>query len=432
MTVAADRAVAVPAFRIFLVARAISWVGNAITLVAVPMLVLQLTGSPALTGMTAAAEAVPYLVFGLLAGALADRWNRKRVLVVTGAASGAAMATIPLAAGFGWLHVAHVFVVAIAVSSLFVFFDAAGFGALPEIVGKERIASATGTMVAFSTVIGLAGPAVGGVLAAYIGASWAIGVDAIAYLVAALITARVAWDARPAPGPEGVLTVRKLIDDIGAGIGYIWRTSVVRWLTLIGAGASISGGAMLGLMVVVGVKQLGMTDDDPRFGLLYSATALGAFLISLLVSWIQRKVATGWVTIVALAISWVAQIAWAFTTTIQAGIVVLAVFQAASILSIMNGIIVRQSLAPDHLQSRVNTTARMIAWGGTPIGAALAGILAEYVNSTIALVVCSLGTGLALSLALASGLWRIPKLAVLRRMSEGRGTTTTEHPLAEQ
>lgn len=164
-----------------------------------------------------------------------------------------------------------------------------------------------------------------------------------------------------------------LAHDIGEGLRYIWRTTIVRWLTLIGAGASISGGAMLGLTVVVAVERLGMTEDDSRLGLLYSATALGALAVSLPVSRIQRTVRTGWITLVGLSLSWVMQLLWALTTAVPIGLAVLAVFQAASTLTIMNGIIVRQTLAPDHLQSRVNTTARMITWGGTPIGALAGG-----------------------------------------------------------
>ncbi len=88
----------------------------------------------------------------------------------------------------------------------------------------------------------------------------------------------------------------------------------------------------------------------------------------------------------------------------------LAVFQAASTLSIMNGIIVRQSLAPDHLQSRVNTTARMIAWGGTRLGALLGGLLADHFGTNIAIVVCSAGTAVGAVFALSARLWRVPRL----------------------
>lgn len=415
-----DRALAIPRFRIFLTARAISWAGNAITLVALPILMFQLTESPALTGLLTAIEALPYLVFGLPAGALADRWNRKRVLVITGVASGIVMATIPAAASIDRLGVPHLVLAAIAISTLFVFFDAAGFGAVPELVGRERIPSATGSMVAFNTVISLIGPAVGGALAAAVGPAIALSIDALAYLVAAGITAGIRWTVTPV-SRTAPLSVRVVLRDIGDGLRYIWQTRIVRWLTIIGAGASVSGGAMLGLMIVVGIKQFGMSADDPRLGLLYSATALGALLVSLVISRIQRKISTGWITIFALGVSLVAQLIWAGTTSSVAGLVVLVVFQAASTLSIMNGIIVRQSLAPDHLQARVNTTARMIAWGGTPVGALVGGALAEHFNTTLAITLCSAGTAAGLVVAIGARLWRVPTLAVLREDPSVRG-----------
>lgn len=99
-------------------ARSISWIGNSITMVALPLLVFQLTGSPALTGLTAAIEVAPYLVFGLPAGAVADIWDRKRVMVGMGLTSGVVMATIPLAHAFDLLSVPYVFAAAIIVSSL--------------------------------------------------------------------------------------------------------------------------------------------------------------------------------------------------------------------------------------------------------------------------------------------------------------------------
>lgn len=413
-----DHALAVPEFRRFLIARAISWAGNAVTLVALPILVFQFTGSPALTGLLTAIEALPYLIFGLPAGALADRWNRKRVLVITGTASGVVMATIPVATSFGLLTIPHIFIAAASLSTLFVFFDAASFGAVPELVGRELIPSATGTMVAFNTVLTLIGPAAGGALAVSIGPAWALSIDAIAYLAASGITSGIRW--RPAPGAQAApLSTRLLLQDISEGLRYIWHTRIVRWLTIIGAGASVSGGAMLGLMIVSGIQQLSMTDHDPKLGLLYSATALGAFLVSLTISHIQRTVATGWITIVALIVSWTAQLAWAVTTSVTAGLIILVLFQAATTLSIMNGIIVRQSLAPDRLQSRVNTTARMIAWGGTPIGALLGGALAEHFNISTAISLCSVGTATGIIIAITARLWRVPKLSVLREKSTG-------------
>lgn len=405
------RAWSLPGFRRFLFARAVSWLGNAVTMVALPILVFQLTGSPALTGLVTVLEALPYLLFGFPAGALADRWNRKRMLVLTGGVSGLVLATIPLAQALAAVSVAHVLIAAVLVSTLFVFFDAASFGAVPELVGRQRIASATGTMVSCNTVIVLAGPAIGGLLVGVVGAAWAIGLDAGAYLIAAALTAVIKWPQ--AARPTGA-TARSLGADIVEGLTYIWRHRVIRLLTFIGTGASISGGAVSGLLVVAGVRHLGLTDDDPRLGMLFTAMAVGAFVAGVAVSHIQRFVPTGWITIGALGFSLLAQLAWAFTRSFPLALGVLACFQSVAVLLILNGIIVRQSLAPDNLQARVNTTARMIAWGGSPIGAGIGGLIAQGANLTVALLVCSLGTGLALVLALVTKLWQVPTLAVLR------------------
>ena len=105
------------------------------------MLVYSLSRSPLLTSLVAALEALPYLMFGLPAGALADRFNRKRVMVARRPGQRASYsASIPIAYWFGALTVPHLLVAAFVVPALFVFFDAADFGALPTLVGRDRIA----------------------------------------------------------------------------------------------------------------------------------------------------------------------------------------------------------------------------------------------------------------------------------------------------
>lgn len=396
-------------FRVFLFARGVSWLGNAVTLVALPILMFQLTGSPALTAALTALEAVPYLAFGLLAGALADRWNRKRVMVGAGLVSGLVLLTIPAAEAVAHVTTTHVFVVAVVLATAFVFFDAASFGAIPEIVGTVRIASATGAMVSVSTIVGLIGPALGGVVSGGTSPSVALGLDGVAYVVAAVITSLLRWS--PATPTSEPLSIRSLTSEIGEGLGYLWSVRVIRVLTLAGAGASISGGAMLGLMIVVAVRRLGLSDDDARLGLLYTATAIGALAVSFAAARIQARIGVGWITIASLAIAWAAQAAWTFANSLTAGVVILMIFQASSTLAILNGIIVRQTLTPDRLQGRVNTTARMIAWGGTPIGATAAGLLAEVLPVQTAVLICSVGTLAAISVVLSARLWSTPQLS---------------------
>ncbi|HYT30378.1 MAG TPA: MFS transporter, partial [Actinomycetota bacterium] len=139
---AAERLRDDPDFRRFWSARMVSLAGSSMTYVALPVLVYAMTRSPLLTGVVAGFEAVPYLLLGLVAGALADRWDRRRVMVTADLASAAALGSLPLAAAFGVLTVPHVLIAALLSPTIFVFFDAANFGAVPTLVGRDRIALA--------------------------------------------------------------------------------------------------------------------------------------------------------------------------------------------------------------------------------------------------------------------------------------------------
>jgi MFS family permease len=393
--------------------------GNALTLVALPVLVYRLTGSATLTALVTAAETAPYLVVGLPAGALVDRWNRRRVLVLTGAASGLALLTVPLADALGVLAFPQLLAVATLVSTLFVFADAASFGLVPQMVGRERVASATSTLVTVGTAIGLVGPLLAGVLVTVTSPALAIGVDGLAYLVVAVVLSRLRWAG--SEDTPAVVPGRRLHAEVAEGLRYIWAMPVVRWLTVLGAGASLAGGAASGLLVVVGVEQLGLASDSPALGWLFAVGALGTFVASLLLPRLQRRLGVGVITTTGYAVGLVALLALSATSTVLAALPLLALLNFAMTTLIVNGIVTRQVVTPDHLQSRVNTTARLIAWGGSPLGAALGGVVAGAAGTEWALRAASLGLLVSLVGAALVGVPRFARLDVLRTQVEAAG-----------
>ncbi|MBM7517264.1 MFS transporter [Nocardioides nitrophenolicus] len=410
-------ALADPTYRRFLVARAVAMTGNALTLVALPILVYRLTGSATLTALVAAAETAPYLVFGLPAGALADRWNRRRVLVVSGSLSGLALLTVPVADLLGALTFAHVLVVAGLVSSLFVFADAASFGLVPQLVGRDRVASATSALVTTGTAIGLVGPLLAGLLVTATSPALALGIDGLGYLAAAGVVARLRW-----PGSEttpDVVAGRRLRTEVAEGLRYLWAAPVVRWLTVLGTGASLAGGAVSGLLVVVGVEQLGLDVDSPALGWLFAAGAVGTLLASLALPRLQRRAGVGVITTTGYAVALAALLALSASTTLLLALPLLVVLQLAMTTLIVNGIVTRQVVTPDHLQSRVNTTARLIAWGGSPLGAALAGVVAGAAGTEWALRLASGGLVCSLVGAVVVGVPRFGRLDDLRVEAPG-------------
>ncbi|ORT53498.1 MFS transporter [Frankia sp. KB5] len=395
----------------FLVARAVSWAGSAVTLVALPLLMYQHTGNAALTGLLAALEAIPYMVLGLPAGAWADRLDPRRVLVVSNLASGALLATIPLAEAFGVLFAAHLLVVAAASASALTFSDAAGFRALAALTPPGQMGVATGRLSSVSTVIGLAGPAAGGALAAGLGAGNAIALDAATFAASALLMARLPLGPTPLTGPSSA--ARSLRADIAEGLRWVWRHRLVRTLTLLGVGNSLTAGFITGLVVVVAVRQLGLTTDDGRVGLLYAAAGAGSLLASLMLARVQRALPVGWVTLAGLAAGLVFLGCWAASRSLVTGALALLGWQAANTLVSLNGIVVRQTVAPLELQARVNTSARIIAWGGQPLGAAAGGVLAEHAGLGWALLLAGAGLAVSLAAGLCTRLRATHRLATL-------------------
>jgi MFS family permease len=180
-----------PQFVRYLLARGLSGTGNVATLIALPVLIYRSSGDPGLTALVAALEAAPYVVFGLFAGALTDRWNRKRVMVVADLAAALLLASIPAAAWLGALTVPHVLVVAFAGPAVGVFFDGAVFGAVPQLVGRARIAEANSLAWSLHSFIEIVVPAAVGALLAVLHPAWLLGLDAATFAISAVLVAGI-------------------------------------------------------------------------------------------------------------------------------------------------------------------------------------------------------------------------------------------------
>jgi MFS family permease len=363
-----------PAFVRWASAEGISLVGSAITTIVLPLVVFEATGSITQTGALYAVRVVPYLLFGIIAGPIADQGNRRFLIIGGNVAEGLLVATIPIAHALGVLTVAQVYVVGLLSATAFVFSDAAVFGAVPALVGPERLSAANGFLSALASGADIAGPVLGGALAATIGPANAVTVDAASFLVAAAMQSTIRSSFRTESVPEGERL--PIMAQVKRALGFVRAHRTVATLIGVGFGNSFAFGAVLGLLVPYGVTELGLSEKDARIGLLYGATGIGALVAGVVFARLFRTDRVRWLTPTTLLLSSVVAAGLAIASDWIAAALLLTVFSWSIATTINVGITYRQLAAPDDLRSSVNVLGRMIAWGGQPFGAACGALVA--------------------------------------------------------
>lgn len=390
-----------PAFIRWSTAEGVSMLGTSVTTVVLPIVVYQATGSAAQTGLLFALRVVPYLLFGLLAGPIADRGNRRLLIIGGNLVEGCLVATIPLAQLFGVLSVAHIYVVALLSATAFVFSDAAVFGAVPALVGPERLPAANGMLSTMASTTEIAGPVLAGVLVASIGATSALWVDAASFLAAAAVQSRIRSQFRT--DAADVTAPPKLIEHSRTALRFIRNDRTIATLLVAGFGNSLAFGTVLGLLVPYAVEQLGIPSDDKRIGILFGALGVGSLVAGLLFSRVFTVGRIPRLTPGSLVTAGLMIAALSVNASWLPAVVLVASFSLSITITIMVGITYRQIAAPDSIRSSVNVIGRMIAWGGQPFGAALGAVLAAgfgiqfaYATASGVMVATAAGAYLAL------------------------------------
>lgn len=365
------------AFVVFCSARAVSSGGTGMTMVVMPVLMYRLTGSAEATALLSAIQTTPYLLFGLLAGALADRVDRSKIMVTANVAAALLLGSIPAAAALHRLTVAQLFVVALGVATAYVWFDAANFGAVPGFVSRSQLAAASGAVWSAGSTAILLTPTIGASLISVISAPNVLGLDAVSYVISGLLLHSIRRSfSRPARRRAREQSIRS---DIAEGINFLRHQPVIRTMTVSVFAVCVSWGGSFSLLVVYASRAIHIGHVGPRLGLLYSAGELGGVLASLVVPRIAKRPSAGKAAAALMAANAGFLLLLAVAPGYSAALPLFGLYEFVYILALSVGITIRQMLAPDHLRSRVSTTARMIGAAGLPIGALMGGLLTTAV-----------------------------------------------------
>ncbi len=248
-------------------AQLISTLGSRMSSLAFPLLVLALTHSPFQAGLVGFVRGVPYVILSLPAGALIDRWNRKRVMVLCDLGRGVAFLTLAAALITGHILLLHLYAVALVEGTLYVFFHVAEVAALSWVVPEVQLPSAVGLNRAVYPLTGLAGTPLGGLLL-QVGRAIPFAADAVPYLLSALAlnSIRVSFQ-RARTTQRGALWA-----GMGEGLRWLWNERLFRSLALISVGNNFWDEGM-GLIIIVLARAQGAA--PVTIGIVFAIGAVG-------------------------------------------------------------------------------------------------------------------------------------------------------------
>ena len=374
----------------------VSTLGSTASTVVYPLLILAITGSPAAAGVAGALRAVPYLVLSLPGGALIDRWDRKRVMILCDVGRGIAALSIPIAMAFDALTLWQIYAATLVEGSLFVFFNLAEVAALPRVVPAHRLPQAAAQNEAGFGAANIVGPSLGTFLYQVFGRGVPFLADALSYAVSVLSLLRI----RAVFHSERAAVRRHLWHEVAEGLAWLWRNPLIRYMAFLTGGLNLVNAATP-LLIIVLAKRLGA--HDAEIGVIFSIAGIGGIAGSLVGGQIQRRFRFGQVIVATVCVDALLFPLYALVPSyFLLGAIAGSIYVASPIYNVVQ-FSYRLSLIPDELQGRVNSTFRLLAFGFMPVGAALSGWLIERFGAGTAVAVFS---ALLAALALATAVNR--------------------------
>ncbi|MEO7752134.1 MAG: MFS transporter [Terracoccus sp.] len=350
-----------------------SWasnLGDGIALAAGPLLVASQTRDPLLVALATVLQRLPWLLFGLVAGVLADRLDRRRIVIGVNLARVAVISVLALTIVTGRVSIAVVLGALFLLGTAETLADTTTSTLLPMLVHRRDLGVGNARIMAgFITVNQLVGPPLGALLFAA-GLVIPFAAQALCILLAAVLVSRIVLP----PRAEAAAPRTHVRRDVAEGLRWLWRNPAVRTLTLTIVTFNITYGAAWSVLVLYAIERLGT--GEVGFGLLTTAGAVGGLLGTGLYGWLASHVSLGNIMRGGLVIETLTHLALALTTTPWVAMLVMVVFGVHAFVWGTTATTVRQRAVPSALQGRVGSVYLIGVQGGIVVGAALGGVLA--------------------------------------------------------
>lgn len=384
----------IPAFRLFWTATTIRAFGSSIANVAFQVLIVTVVAAtPFQIGILSALGVAPYLFLGFIIGALMDRWNRQRTLVLTSIGRAVVLAVVPILLLLDRLEFWSLAVIMLMLGVLTLFAHSAEQPFVPQIVPRASLVSANARLGQSETVAGTAGPAAGGALLTLVGAPLIFVFEAVIHAVSAVLQSRIrVTESAPAPRAAG----RHIGHDIAEGMRFTYRHKTLCPLALSVHVWFLGNSIVATVFAVFALRELGM--PAWAYGIAVAFGGVGGFLGAILAPAVGERIGAGRAILIGRSLTVVPWLLLAVAPLSNATNIVLLVvvvsiaqflFGLAMGIEDANDISYRQAIAPDAIQGRMNATIRTTNRIVFFFGALGAGVLATWLGYSVSLGVAA-------------------------------------------
>lgn len=362
----------------------VSFLGDQIYLLALPLIVLQITGSAVAMGIIAAVERIP-VFFQPIAGWMADTFNRKKILCISDLSRGGLLVFLSILYQTNTLGFWHIAAGALMMGWLTQLHNAAGFAVLPHLVSKEHLHRANAWDEGlFQTAI-IIGPALGGLLISITAPGIGLLLNAISFF----LTFAIIYNMKVEHKYKVTLLARNTFfrtftSELREGFKHVFNTKII-WYTNLALMISTFGTTMFLTLLIFHLKDI-LRLTPTEIGVILSLGGFMAIVGALVTNRLSRTFKYQTILMIAHLMGGLSVIGLAVSSTFLAAALMNAIGVLAA--SMINPCIrtIRQTHTPDHLLGRVQATSRWMTWLLLPVSAMLSGYLASVTSSEMTII----------------------------------------------
>ncbi len=371
-------------------AETVSVFGSQFYLLAMPLAaVIIFDANASEMGVLFAVEMLPFLIFGLIAGVLADRRGRRSIMIICDFGRAIVLAFIPLAWYFDSLSWPIMYGVAFAAGTFTAFFDIAYQAYLPVLVKKSQLLDANSKLETSRASSQVAGPSVAGFTVDALGAPLAMVTNSLSFLGSAIFLLRV----KTKEVVERAQIRKSVIGEIREGLDIVFYNKMLRGIAGCTATGNLFGSMSYAILMLFMEDSLRL--EPSWIGIILAVGASGAVVGALASSRIVASLGLGKTIVASAILGGIPTILMILAYPENAVIVLMPIWFLNGFLGVVynvNQVSLRQSITPDRLQGKMNATMRFLVWGVFPVGGLLGGMMGDVVGLRTVLLISGIGT----------------------------------------